>query len=353
MFRRYANKLLIPLLLVSCFVALTFGSVAVTFADFATLCKAYIFNANLSDPHLQRVYSIIFDIRLPRLLMAIAAGGSLALAGALLQRSTLNPLADPFLFGVASGASFGAVCVMAIFPSLALATGASTGLLVSFSLPAAAFIGSAMSMLLVLSLASRYVQQQVEQLLLAGVATAFLFSALTSLVLYFSSTQTTAGMVFWSLGSLANVEWQQLPAPWLALCCGLLVSISMQPALLALQTGDESAHSLGVSVVKVRLLCLLTATVLTSCVVAFCGGIGFVGLMIPHIMQFIDRRNTRFTLLHVAVAGSIFLIWVDLIARSALPVQELPIGVITSVCGSLFFLILMKWRTRRTQTVTT
>lgn len=342
--RRYAVQSLLPVLLISCVFALSSGSVTISLADFLTLCKASLFSSPLDSPELARLSSIVFELRLPRLLMAIAAGASLALAGGLLQRSTLNPLADPFLFGVSSGASFGAVCVMALFPGLMLISD-TMGIVDSFSLPFAAFIGSALSMLLVISLASKQPAQQVEQLLLAGVATAFLFSALTSLVLYFSSAQTTAGLVFWSLGSLANVEWHQLPAPWLALCGGLLVAISAHPALLALQTGDESAHSMGVSVSKVRLLCLLTATLLTSCVVAFCGGIGFVGLMIPHIMRFIDRRQTRLSLLHVATAGSIFLIWVDLIARSVLPVQELPIGVITAIFGSLFFLILMKWRT--------
>lgn len=345
MFRRYAIHLLLPLLLLSCFAALSIGSISISIADFTQIIKAFIVNTTPTEPYLQRLYSIVIDIRLPRLLMAICAGASLSLAGALLQRSTLNPLADPFLFGVSSGASFGAVCVMSVFPSFIL----STGLFASLTLPLAAFLGSAISMTLVISLAGRIGQQQVEQLLLAGVATSFLFSALTSLILYFSSAQTTAGMVFWSLGSLANIEWQHLPIPLIALCCGLLVAISIQPVLLALQTGDESAHSLGISVSKVRLGCLLTATVLTACIVAYCGGIGFVGLMIPHIMQFIDRRQTRFTLLHVAIAGSIFLIWVDLIARSILPVQELPIGVITAIIGSIFFLTLMKWRAYRTE----
>jgi iron complex transport system permease protein len=282
------------------------------------------------------VQSIVWELRLPRSLLAFFAGAGLALAGACLQMITRNPLADPYLFGISSGASFGVVVAMSLF-------GGALG----FILPVAAFAGSLFAIVLLLVIAGLNRTQQVESMLLAGVALSFLFSAFTSLFLYWSDPQAVTAILFWTLGSFARADWQNiwLPLFMVMTCFGLMLLFQRQ--LSALLLGDESATTLGIKVKQLRVTMLLASSLLTASIVAVSGGIGFVGLMIPHIVRFFISQGSRWNFVFTAITGGIFMLWVDVASRTILHNQELPIGIITSAIGSMFFLSLLYLKTKK------
>ena len=278
---------------------------------------------------------IVWDIRLPRVLMALITGAGLSITGAMLQSVTRNPLADPYLFGISSGSALGAVTVMALLPAAVI------------SITFGALVGGAISVALMLTLAGRSASH-VERLLLAGVAVSFMLSAFTSLILYYSSPEIAATLLFWMMGSFSNSQWQELWMPYTMVAFGLLLFIIFRRWVSAIQAGDESAHTLGVPVSRLRLGMLIICSAITAVLVAHVGGIGFVGLMIPHICRFIVGAQIHRILVMCLLLGSTFMIWVDVIARSLLEHQVLPVGVVTSAVGSLFFFVILKSRSQQT-----
>ena len=278
---------------------------------------------------------ILLELRLPRLLLGLVAGAGLALSGALLQNLSRNMLADPYLFGIISGAGLGATLATLFLPQYAIA------------LPLAAFAGALFAMALVLGFSALGGWQRLDTVILAGVAVSFLLSALTSLLLYQSEAFAANRVMFWLMGSLARADYQALAVitPCLMLCFTLACLFRRQ--LDALQWSDHTAYSLGVAVQPVRLLFLLLTAALTACIVAYCGGIGFVGLMIPHLVRLLFGSQTLVLVCGSILCGSMFLIWVDAGARTLLPGQELPLGVITAGIGSMFFLLLLSRPTQR------
>nr|WP_239473286.1 iron ABC transporter permease [Shewanella algidipiscicola] len=283
---------------------------------------------------------IVMELRMPRIVLAFIAGFGLAIAGAVLQTVTRNPLADPYLFGISSGASFGAVVVLTLFGGAgALSNALSISWLGSVSLPMGAFIGASLAVLMVLALCGRAMSTQIERMLLSGVAISFMFGALTSLLLYFSGPQAAASVLFWSLGSFAKASWSGLGLPLLVVAGATVIILLFKRQIVAMKAGDETAHTLGIDVQRLRLAMLLLCSLITAVLVANCGGIGFVGLMIPHMVRLL--LPGRFALLTTGVVGGLFMIWVDVLARCLLSYQELPIGIITAVIGSVFFLFIL------------
>ncbi|MGL4616052.1 MAG: FecCD family ABC transporter permease, partial [Shewanella sp.] len=292
---------------------------------------------------------IVLELRLPRILLAFVAGAGLSLAGSVLQTVTRNPLADPYLFGISSGASFGAVVVITLLngtgalalPESLFAPGIWAWLQ-WISLPIGAFVGALTSVLIVLALAGGGQHGQIERMLLSGVASSFLFGALTSLLLYFASPQATASVIFWSLGSFAKASWSVLLLPSVVVGGSFGIIVAMRRQINALQAGDETAHTLGVNVANIRLNMLLLCSLITAVLVATCGGIGFVGLMIPHTVRLL--LPGRRPLLLIAIVGGLFMVWIDVLARCLLATQELPVGIITAAIGSFFFLLILRRR---------
>jgi len=318
--------------LASLIVTMSFGAADIGLRDVAaSLCNALGGDCQVA-PITER---IVLELRMPRALLALLCGAGLALAGAVLQTVTRNPLADPYLFGISSGASFGAVIVIA-------AIGAGESVVSQYGMSFGAFAGSALSVLLVISLAGSGVQ--IERMLLAGVAVSFMFSAGTSLVLYASSPEAAASLLFWTLGSFASASWNKLLVPGAIIVLCLLIFIAYSRPLRAVLAGDESARALGVEVNRLRVGMLLLSSLMTATLVANCGGIGFVGLMVPHIVRRFTYRRSRHLFLACAVFGGIFMLWVDVLARVLVAHSELPVGVITAAIGSLFFLIVLKRR---------
>jgi iron complex transport system permease protein len=275
---------------------------------------------------------IFFELRLPRLLLGILAGASLALCGGLLQEISRNQLADPYLFGIVAGAAFGATIATICLPSQQVA------------LPIAAFLGALLAIALVIAFVSVNRRNQLEQLVLAGVAVSFLLSSFGSALLYMGDAFAANRIMFWLMGSLARAE---MTAIWVITPVFLLtifVVVFWRRELAALHFSDNTAKSLGVDVTLVRLGLLLCTAALTAVVVAYCGGIGFVGLLVPHVIRFWLGNSPLPLLIGSAFAGAILLIWVDATARTLLPNQEVPLGVLTSALGSLFFLMLLAKR---------
>ncbi len=327
MSRTSATLLLLTIvLLLSAVSAITFGP--------ADIDSSQLINCLVSSCQNPIANMVIWQVRIPRVLVALVAGMGLAIAGAILQNTTRNPLADPYLFGIVSGAGLGATIA-----NISLADN------LTIALPLAAFLGALFSVVIVVFVAK--ILQRMEQLLLAGVAVSFMLASITQFILYFGEPFATNRVIFWLMGSLARVEMSNFYVIASVLLIAIISVLALHRQIDALLLGDESAASLGVNVDKLRLLMLGLCAALTATIVAYCGGIGFVGLMIPHIVRQLIGVTTLKLILGSALIGAIFLIWVDVIARSSLPHAEIPIGIITSALGSIFFLYIM-YRTRAT-----
>ena len=326
------NKLMLPLLilfsLVSFVLSMSFGAANTSFTE--------VFDVLVNPQVNQVTHTILWELRMPRSILAYVAGCGLALSGLILQIVTRNPLADPYLFGISSGATFGAVLSLSFLSSL-----------IWLPLPLAAFLGSLISMLMLIGFARINRFQRVETLLLAGVALSFIFGAITSLLLYWSDPQAVASILFWTLGSFARADWASIWIPAVAVSFSLGLLFFYRAQLMALLLGDENAVTLGINVTKLRIVMLVVGSILTASVVALCGGIGFVGLMIPHLVRQFVSVGSRMSFLVTALTGGVFMLWVDVLARTLLNNQELPIGVITSAVGGIFFLVTLYFRANR------
>lgn len=320
------NKVSITLLSLAILVILSAIS-AITFGP-ASIDSIELVHCLIGGCKNQIANVVIWQVRIPRVLVALVAGMGLAIAGAILQNTTRNPLADPYLFGIVSGAGLGATVA-----NITLADN------LTIALPLAAFLGALFSVVIVVLISK--VLQRMEQLLLAGVAVSFMLASITQFILYFGEPFATNRVIFWLMGSLARVEMSNFYVIASVLVIAMLIVFALHRQIDALLLGDESAASLGVDVDKLRLLMLGVCAALTATIVAYCGGIGFVGLMIPHIVRQVIGVTTLKLIIGSALIGAIFLIWVDVIARSSLAHAEIPIGIITSALGSLFFLFIM------------
>ncbi len=276
--------------------------------------------------------SVIFlDLRLSRALLAFLVGTSLALSGAILQGYFRNPMADPFVVGVSSGASFGAVLCLALGIRASIPGVPVQGLMA---------FGSGLAIVsLVYLLSLRKGLFKVETLLLTGIAAGALASALTSFLLFMRSDSFDQA-VFWLLGSFQLADWGQVwaVAPYLVVSLAGAVWLAKDMNLLAM--GDETAEALGSPVRRVRMVFLVLATLLAAVSVSVSGIIGFVGLVVPHWIRLLIGPDHRRLFPYAALAGGTFLLYCDLLARTLLP-AELPIGVITAAVGAPFFLYLL------------
>ena len=277
---------------------------------------------------------IVLDLRLPRILLGILVGAGLATVGTVLQAVTRNPLADPYLFGVSAGASVGAVAVI-------VHLGDAVGVL---TLPLAAFAGAASSLVLVLAAATTPTGISRERLLLAGVAVSFVLMAVTNFLIFSGDQRAAHAVVFWMLGGLGLARWDFLPLPAVVVGAGLLGLALTSRTLDALLLGDETAQSLGVPVARTRVVLFAVCALLTGTLVALAGAIGFVGLMVPHIARRLVGGRHRVMLPVAALSGALLVVTVDILARTALSPQELPLGIITGAVGGFFFIWLLRRR---------
>jgi iron complex transport system permease protein len=281
--------------------------------------------------------SIVWEVRLPRVLLAATAGAGLAVVGATLQALLRNPLADPYLLGTSAGAALGAVAV--------LLSGASVAGGLSISL--AAFLGALTAIVAVYTLAWQDGRFPTGRLVLSGVAVSYLFSSVTNLLIFrVPSGEQARTALFWMLGGLGSARWESLGLPTVVVVVATGALITFARALNAVSLGEEVATTLGVDGDRFRRIGFVVASLSTGVLVAVTGGIGFVGLMVPHFVRLVIGADHRRLLPAAALTGAIFLIWADLLARTIVAPEELPIGIVTAFAGAPFFLWLMRSRGR-------
>ena len=276
---------------------------------------------------------IVWDFRLPRALLGAVVGAALAVAGAVLQAVVRNPLADPFVFGVSSGASLAAVA------ALTLAGGAAL-----LPVPLAAFGGALATTVVVYALAQQRGRTTPARLVLAGVAISYLLSSLTSYLVLRASApgQGVAAVLTWLSGSLGSATWGDLGLPAAVVVVATAGLVLLARVLNAFLTGDETAASLGVDVGRARLALFVVTALLVGVVVAVSGAIGFVGLVVPHAVRAMAGADHRWVLPLCALAGAVLLVVADIAARLLIAPSELPVGLVTAVVGAPFFLWLLQ-----------
>jgi len=319
------------LLVISVTIAVSMGSVEIPFKHVWAILINKIVPGTFEQLWSKGHESIIWNIRFPRALLACLVGAGLSVIGATLQAITRNPLADPHLMGISSGAAFGAILAL-------LHTGLFLGL---FTVPLMAFVGALVATLIVSSVASILGASSADRLVLAGVAISFVIMAAANFLIFLGDPRATHTVVFWMLGGLGLAQWNHLIFPTLAFIgCSLYLFIHANE-LNALTIGDETAATLGISVDYFRLKIFVVSALLTGVMVAFSGMIGFVGLMIPHIVRMIVGGDNIRVLPTSALFGALFLIWADIVARKVMQPEDIPIGILTGFFGGLFFIWLL------------
>ncbi|MFJ2992515.1 FecCD family ABC transporter permease [Pandoraea sp. NPDC087047] len=281
--------------------------------------------------------AVVWLIRLPRVLLAAIVGAALAMVGVALQAVTANRLADPHLLGVSAGATFGAV-----FATLFL--GAIFG---PFTLSLLAFAGAAVATLAVIGLAHAHGRLERDRLLLAGIAVSFVMLAAANLLLYLGDQRAASSVLFWTLGGLGLARWDMLAIPATIMFAGSVTLFGRRRELNALMTGDLAAVTLGVHVARVRAEVFLIGALVTGAMVAVSGAIGFVGLVTPHACRPVVGAEHGRLLPVSALLGAVLLIWADVLARTLIAPEDLPIGVVTALVGGGCFIALLRFQKRR------
>ena len=287
--------------------------------------------ANLTDVPLNRIYeSVIWDFRFSRSLVAACCGAGLAICGAVLQSLLKNALAEPYVLGISAGASTGAVLIVVLglgFGSVSLSVGAFIGSLCAF-----AFV----------ALLTNGARSGNEKTILAGVAASQLFNAITAYTISTSaSAQQARDVMFWLLGIFSGVRWPEFQLALFTIVLGLFICLYYSRALDGFTFGDDSAASLGIAVSRVRIILFSTTALITASIVSMAGSIGFVGLVVPHVMRFFFGPLHRTLLITSAFSGAILMVLADIVSRMMIAPQSLPVGVVTALVGVPFFAVII------------
>ena len=306
---------------------LTLGPLGIPLAEVARAVVAVPLGLELASEQAQHV---VWSIRLPRLATAVVAGAGLALGGVILQTLLRNPMASPFTLGIASGASLGAALVI-IFGFTALGV---------YGIVANAFV-FALAVSLIILLIGQVKGATPMSLILAGIALMYFINATTTLVVYFADADATREVMFWSVGSLSRADWESFAFITAALAATLPAFLVKSGDLNRLLLGDETAVSLGVSVGVLRIGLIFLVALLVAAVVAFTGGISFLGLVAPHLARLLIGADHRFLIPATALIGGLLLAAADLLSLHGLADVVLPVGVVTAFIGSPLFIYLI------------
>jgi len=286
----------------------------------------------------QRDHVILFDIRLPRLATGLLVGAALAVSGALMQGLFRNPLADPSLVGVGAGAGLGAVLAIVLGGLLPVGLAASIGLNL---VPFAAFFGGWVTTMLLYTVSSRRGQTSVATMLLAGIALGALAGAATGILIYLADDRQLRDLTFWGMGSLGGASWEKIALAMPMILPVLLLSPLLARGLNMLALGEAAALHAGVKVQRLKILTILSVAAATGAAVAISGGIGFIGIVVPHLLRLAVGPDHKYLLANAALLGAILLVGADIIARLVVAPAELPIGIVTAVLGAPVFLYIL------------
>lgn len=324
---------LIIAIIVSAIFAIAIGQVAIPFSDVATVIWHKIIGNNASEYNM--IEDIIWQVRMPRVILAIVVGAGLALCGAIMQAIVKNPMADPYILGVSSGASLGA--------TFAIMLGASfTGVIGNMGVSFSAFFGALLATICVLFVASYKSQISSVKLVLSGMVINALFTALSNLVIYFAKdAEGIRSVTFWTMGSLSSASWQNIFYVTLIITIMSIFFLTQWRVLNAMLLGDAAAITLGINLTLYRIMYMVFVAIMTGVMVASCGIIGFVGLIIPHIVRSFIGANHQHLIPITILIGALFLLWTDLLARIVITNSELPIGIVTAIIGAPIFMYML------------
>lgn len=279
-------------------------------------------------------YNIVWEVRVPRVLLGVMIGAGLSLAGTGIQALVRNSLADPYILGVSSGASVGATLVILV---------GLFDVFGQYALSFAAFLGALVSVILVFMLGQVAGRISTARLLLSGIALSMILSAVTDfIVMTAPDDDKVHSALFWMMGSLVGADWDVLPIVGIAVTLAFVFLLSQSRSLNLLLMGEETAVSLGLNINTFRKVLIVVISLLTGVLVSASGAIGFVGLMIPHIVRLLVGSNHKKVLIISLFLGAIFMIWADVAARLLLAPEEIPIGIVTAIIGGPFFIWLLR-----------
>ncbi|WP_296137409.1 iron ABC transporter permease [uncultured Tessaracoccus sp.] len=330
--RRRGRRLgvLVALLLLTPLLTVTVGPAGVPLGDVVGVIANHVPGLHVTATWSPTVEAIVWQTRVPRIIGAIAIGAILGIAGVVFQAIVRNSLAEPYVLGVSAGASFGAAVAMIV-----------VGTITPWGVGACAFVGALLATVLVLGAGGRHGSPL--RLILGGLGIGFGFQAATNLLVFSSSSPETARTVlFWTLGSLARVTWGSLPMLVVVALGMIVLFVFAGPVLDALASGDRTAQSVGIEPATARMLLLIPASLGVAVAVAAAGGIGFVGLIVPHLLRAVFGHGHRLLVLATAVGAALFLVWADAVARIAFAPIELPIGVMTGLVGAPLLVVLVR-----------
>ena len=322
------------LLTATCIYSITVGQYELDLRELWPILKAGPLAATDLDS------SVIWQIRLPRLVLGLFVGAALGLGGALMQAVFSNPLAEPSIIGVTSGAGIGA--------AFAIVFGA--GILGSWSVPASAFIAGVLTTLLVYQLSRTSGKVQVLNLVLVGIAANAIAGAAISMLVFLAPTTAREQIIFWQMGTLAGANWEHTGIVAIIVTATTAIAMFLGKKLDLLALGDTAASHVGLNVQRVRIAAIALSTLLTAAAVSFAGIITFVGLVIPHIVRTVAGPSNRILLPASAIGGALLIGSSDILARTLIPFADLPIGIFTALIGgpTFFFLLRQMIRKRRT-----
>ena len=316
--------------------SLRFGAEDIGFVDSARILFQALRGGDVRTDSLGSSSVILLQVRLPRVLLGFMVGGSLAGVGVGLQALLRNPLADPYVLGISSGAALGA--------AVAILFGIGTTVLAISTLPLCAFVGGLMAIVLVYRIAASYGRLPIHTLLLAGVILNAILSALIMFITSIMDPNRSFGMMFWLMGTLTAPDYPAMIVLALYLFVGGSILLWQTQSLNLLTLGEESARSLGVEVETVKRTVFFTSALLTGAVVSVSGMIGFVGMVIPHAVRMVIGADHRLLLPASALVGGTFLVAADTVARTVLAPAEIPVGIVTALGGGPLFIYLLVYR---------
>ncbi|MEM7721093.1 MAG: iron ABC transporter permease [Pseudomonadota bacterium] len=278
---------------------------------------------------------ILFDIRLPRLILGILVGAALAVSGAVMQGLFRNPLADPGLVGVGAGAGLGAISAIVLGGFLPVTMQANLGY---FTVPIAAFLGGWLSTLLLYRISTSRGRTSVAVMLLGGIALGALTGAFSGILIYMADDAQLRDLTFWGLGSLAGATWDKVALAGPLIILALAATPFLARALNGLALGEAPAAHLGIPVQRMKNIAILSVAAAVGAAVAASGGIGFIGIVVPHLLRLLIGPDHRYLLPNAALLGAVLLLAADMISRTIIAPAELPIGIVTATLGGPFFL---------------
>lgn len=335
--RRLILIALVVLVPLSVVLASGIGAVSISPGEWFAIVAHHIApdGPSVADPQKD---AVLWAIRLPRVLMSALVGASLAISGTAMQGLFRNPLADPSIIGISAGAALSAAIVIVLAASISYSWYNFPGL---STLSLATFAGAVLTSILIFRIAREKRKTNVATMLLAGIAITALAGSFTGLLTYVADEAQLRSLTFWTLGSMGGSTWMSTGITLVATAIGVFGLLTLSKPLNALTLGEQEAKHIGIPVEKLKTLVLALTALLVGCSVAFCGMIGFVGLVVPHILRLLGGPDHRFLLPASALGGALLLSWADTVSRIIAAPAEIPIGIITALVGAPVFLFLL------------